>query len=289
MRSMIDDAPPWLRALHDGGTSGDDPVSWNLAGLLRGWREWPESMDFLDPGSPNAAWKRLETALYADLWGDLLDGPPMDILDAACGSGRMLVPLAAAGHRVVGVDACRPSLEAAERHLEKQALSATLHWGDVRAHEGGPFDRILALELLSYLPDAPEAAQHLASLLRPGGRLIVTVEAWPGALLADPTGLTPHTLAEALQTRVLSEPGERWVRPSDLADLGAILRVAGFGVLLTAGTHYLPDGPLGGVVDLERLDEEGYTAAVIAAERSAREDPAVSALPRAWLAIATKR
>ncbi len=282
------DAPPWLAALHEGTPADDDPVAWNLAGLLQGWERWPEGMDFLDPASPNFAWKRLETALYADLWGDLFAAPGLDVLDAACGSGRMVVPLAEAGHRVVGVDACRPSLEATARHLEARGLQAELHWADVRAFEGGPFDRILALELLCYLPDAPAAATHLASLLKPGGTLVMTVEAWPGALLADPTGLEPASLPAALESRVLSQPGERWLRASDRAEVEAILAAAGLEVQSIEGTHYLPDGPLGGVLDLQRLDDEGYTEAILAAERAARQHPAIAALPRAWLAIATR-
>ncbi len=281
---MIDQAPDWLRALHEGGAAGDDPVAWNLAGLLRGWREWPEGMDFLDPASPNHQWKRMETALYADLWGDLLGGEGLDILDAACGSGRMMVPLSE-HHRVVGVDACRPSLEAAARHLGDEA---ELHWADIREYFGGPFDRILALELLCYLPDPTAAAAHLASLLKPGGTLIATVEAWPGALLADPTGVTPQNLPQTLRTRVLQEPGERWVWASDRSDLASILRGAGLAVQCIEGTHYLPDGPLGGVLNVDRLDEEGSIAAVVTAERAARQDPAIGALPRAWLAIATR-
>jgi 2-polyprenyl-3-methyl-5-hydroxy-6-metoxy-1,4-benzoquinol methylase len=288
MERMHLDAPLWLRALHEGGAAGDDPVAWNLAGLLEGWRTWPEGMDFLDPASPNFRWKALETALYGDLWGDLFEGTRLDVLDAACGSGRMLVPLAAAGHRVVGVDACRPSLEAADRHLRARGLSAELHWADVRTWSGGPFDRIVALELLCYVPDPTAAAAHLASLLKPGGTLVLTVEAWPGALLADPSGIAPADLPEVLRSRVLQQPGERWVRASDRADLGAILRNAGLDVARIAGTHYLPDGPLGGLLDLDRLDDEGYTAAVLAAERAARDDPAVAALPRAWLAVATR-
>lgn len=289
MPRMHLDAPPWLRALHEGSADPEDPVAWNLAGLLRGWREWPDAMDFLDPASPNFGWKRLETALYTDLCADLFDGSDLRVLDAACGSGRMLVPLAEDGHRVVGIDACRPSLEVAERHLSERGLRAELHWQDVRTYRGGPFDRVLALELLCYLPEPGRAAAHLASMLAPGGVLIASVEAWPGALLADPGGISPTDLPDVLASRVLSQPGERWVQASDRADLAAILTDAGLEVQRIEGTHYLPDGPLGGLVEVERLSEEGYVAALLTAERVAREDPAIGGLPRAWLAVATKR
>ncbi len=279
--------PDWLRRLHDGDPSGADPeVAWNLLGLLRGWREWPEAMDFLAPESPNHTWKQLETRLYAAIWGDALAGK-LDILDAACGSGRMLLPLAEAGHRVVGVDACRPSLEAAAKHLGE--LPVELHWHDVRAWQTEQrFDRILALELLCYLPEPAAAAAHLASMLRPGGVLICSVEAWPGALLADSSDLDLEALEAGLDSHILQVSGERWVRASGTGDLAAILRSAGLDVLSVEGTHYLPDGPLAGLVEPERCGEAEYADRVLDLERRLRSDPSLSALPRAWLALARR-
>lgn len=280
-------APDWLRRLHDGDASGAEPeVAANLQGLLRGWREWADAMDFLHPDSPNFAWKQLETRLYEATWGDALEGQ-LDVLDAACGSGRMLHPLAQAGHRVVGVDACLPSLEAAEAHLD--GLPVELHWHDVRAWQTERrFDRVLALELLCYLPDPVAAARHLTTMLRPGGLLICSVEAWPGALLADSADLDLDALDRALATRVLEVPDERWVRASGSDDLAAILRAAGLDVLSVRGTHYLPDGPLSALMEPERCGDEGYIGQVIDLERRLRSDPSLSALPRAWLALARR-
>ncbi|MEE2829167.1 MAG: hypothetical protein VX498_08260, partial [Myxococcota bacterium] len=51
--------PEWLRRLDE----GPDEVLWNLQGMQRGWEEYPNGMDFLDPGSPNHDWKAFQTQL----------------------------------------------------------------------------------------------------------------------------------------------------------------------------------------------------------------------------------
>jgi SAM-dependent methyltransferase len=48
------------------------------------------------------------------------------VLELACGSGRLLAPLAAAGFAVTGVDSSAPMLERARARLARLGLSATL-------------------------------------------------------------------------------------------------------------------------------------------------------------------
>jgi 2-polyprenyl-3-methyl-5-hydroxy-6-metoxy-1,4-benzoquinol methylase len=289
-------APAWLRAL-DGGP---EPILWNLRGMRAGWEQHPRWMDFLATGSPNFAFKALETALYVDQLGGLPTPPEGRVgraLDAACGIGRFTLPLARAGWQVLGVDACEPSLEAAARHLERAAQDepeladrVRLLWDDIdtSAALDGPFDLVIAAELLCYLPDAAATARRLASLLAPGGTLVVSVEAWPGALLADPTGVGVEGLAEAIRERLLAVPDDRWVRPIAAPELAAILEGAGMDVVSVAGTHYLPDGPLMPLLDLERLEEPTYRRRVVELERLLRADPSMAPLPRALLAVARR-
>ena len=284
-------APAWVRELEN----GPEPVLWNLRGMHQGWRDWPEAMDFLQPASSNFAFKALETELYLDAAAALHPERPLRVLDAACGIGRFTVPLAQSGCDVVALDACLPSLKAAARHLDEAtrrdpAVSdrVRLVWDDVdttRAADG-PFDLILAMELLCYLPEPAATARRLAERLAPGGQLVVSVEAWPGALLADPAGATVDRLAATLQDRHLAVPDERWVRPIDAEELAAILRGAGLEVVSLDGTHYLPDGPLMPLLDLNRLPDPGYRKQVVDLERLLRDDPGLAPLPRAWVAVA---
>ncbi len=55
------------------------------------------------------------------------------ILELMCGTGRVLKPLAEAGHQITGVDISPAMLAIARDHLAESGLSATLIEGDVRS------------------------------------------------------------------------------------------------------------------------------------------------------------
>lgn len=286
-------APAWLRELR----FGPREVIWNLRGMADGWARWPLAMDFLDPASPNFALKAIETRLYLEAAPALRPDRPLRVLDAACGIGRFALQLAAAGCDVVAIDACLPSLEAAARHAAGPAWIATrpggkllLVWDDVDACAvpGEPFDLVLAIELLCYLPDPLATARRLAGMLAPGGLLVASVEAWPGALLADPSGVTAATLADVLANRVLGVRDERWVRPMEAHELASLLGAAGLDVVSLAGTHYLPDGPLQALLDPGALDDDGQADLVARLEGLLQGEPSLAGLARAWVAVARK-
>ena len=287
--SIEDRAPAWLVALHDGGEPEiAEQLRFNLRGMLAGWRQWPRAMDFLDPASPNHAWKALMTRLYRRQMGDALPPAPARILDLACGSGRMLAPLLAEGYAVTGIDATRPSLEAAARH----APEARLIWGDVAAVGtlvAGRFDAILALELLCYVPDPRGVLTQLHALMEPGAPLVLSVEAWPGAFLADPHGLDTVAVQRALTRHELVEPDVRHVRCYTAGDLELLLEGAGFVDIRIAGTHYVLDGPLAALADPDQLDGGPYDEGLLALEESLATDATLAGLPRAWIATARSR
>lgn len=100
------------------------------------------------------------------------------VLELMCGSGRLLAPLARAGHRVVGVDSSAAMVELARERLGAQGLlgRAELRLGDVR--EGlppGPFGlAIVALNSFMHLTNTQHQLDVLANLraaLPPGGLL----------------------------------------------------------------------------------------------------------------------
>lgn len=107
---------------------------------------------------------------------DLGDGP---ILELGCGTGRVLLPLAAAGFVVVGVDQSQPMLNVATERAQQDGFEITLHRGDMAnlaKIAGGPFGMIIAsLNSIMHL-NAQQQRLMLSSAfeaLQPGGRLII--------------------------------------------------------------------------------------------------------------------
>tara|TARA_Y100001968_G_scaffold280936_2_gene277842 strand:- start:465 stop:1394 length:930 start_codon:yes stop_codon:yes gene_type:complete len=299
-------APPWLRQLPElpAWTHQRPAAPWNLRGMLAAWEDHPRSMDFLEPSSPNFHYKEVQTRLYLGRLKGLIEALPMSslVLDMGCGIGRTLLPLAERGHRVTGVDACLPSLQAAARHIQTALASGAileggsprLFWDDVEqlnCLEGEDrYQLILALELICYLHDPRTVLEQLAARLEDGGHLVISVEAWPGALLCDPIALdSPERIQRALDDRIIAVEGDRWVRALDASELESILRSVDLDVVGIEGSHFFPDGPLAACLDLERLKDPGYVDAVLELEHRCSTDPQVNQLPRALLAVARKR
>lgn len=65
-------------------------------------------------------------------YAEMQTGP---LLELACGTGRLLLPLAAQGHTLLGVDSSRPMLDIARQRVQQEGLGAriTLAQQDVRA------------------------------------------------------------------------------------------------------------------------------------------------------------
>jgi len=103
------------------------------------------------------------------------------VLELACGSGRLLVPLAEAGHEVAGIDVSTHMLALAGTKLERRAeLRDRVHLvhGDMRGFDvPGPFDlAIIAVKSFAYLTDTDDQLRALSSIsrhLRQGGLLAI--------------------------------------------------------------------------------------------------------------------
>ncbi|MFC7396802.1 ArsR/SmtB family transcription factor [Chelatococcus sp. GCM10030263] len=102
--------------------------------------------------------------------------PVQAFLDLGTGTGRMLQLLAPAATRAVGIDASHAMLSVARANLEEAGVSnVLLKQGDIHALpvERNAFDLVLVHQVLHYLDDPARAIQEAASVLAPGGRLLV--------------------------------------------------------------------------------------------------------------------
>lgn len=96
----------------------------------------------------------------------------LDVLDAGCGSGVYSAMMAQAGARsVTGVDYAAWEVAAQQDgHLPNVAF----RFHDLCADPpGGGYDLIVSVGVLPHVSDPERAVHHLASALRPGGRLLV--------------------------------------------------------------------------------------------------------------------
>ena len=129
-----------------------------------GYAGWAGSYD--EPGNDTIA---LEEPIVRGLLDELPSGR---VLDAACGTGRHAAHLAAAGYRVVGVDASEAMLARARRRLP----GADLRVGELTRlplEDASVAGAVCALAL-SHLPEIAGAIAELGRVLAPGGRLIVS-------------------------------------------------------------------------------------------------------------------
>jgi SAM-dependent methyltransferase len=98
------------------------------------------------------------------------------ILDAGCGSGPLSAALRDRGAVVTGIDASAGMLALARRRLGD---GASLHKADLRdplPFDDGAFDDVVASLVLHYLEDWGPPLAELRRVLRPGGRLIASVD-----------------------------------------------------------------------------------------------------------------
>jgi len=134
-----------------------------------------------------AAWHDVECGSYTadfELWHELARERGGPLLDIGCGTGRVALDLAAAGHRVVGVDADAALVGALNARARDAGLPAKALHGDA-CSLGLPFDvfpiAILPMQVAQLLGGPAGRRSMLASVaahLVPGGLLAVA--------LADP-------------------------------------------------------------------------------------------------------
>ena len=102
------------------------------------------------------------------------------VVELACGTGRISVPIAKAGIRVIGVDASAGMLEVAREYAAAEGVEVDLRLGDLReppVPERVPLVLIPFRSLL-HMTSEEERLQALRAareLLLPGGRLVFDV------------------------------------------------------------------------------------------------------------------
>jgi SAM-dependent methyltransferase len=131
-------------------------------------------------------------AHYEDFWADapadpepwewerrraLLLGevrPGERVLDLGCGAGRFVAALREAGAEPVGVELAEAALERARANAPGADLRRVADDGSLPL-EHASFDLVWCSEVLEHVPDTAHLLLEVRRVLRPGGRLLVTV------------------------------------------------------------------------------------------------------------------
>jgi 2-polyprenyl-6-hydroxyphenyl methylase/3-demethylubiquinone-9 3-methyltransferase len=159
------------------------------------------------------------------------------VLDVGCGGGILSEAMARAGARVLGIDLSQAVLDVAELHaLEgKVAAEYRLVPAERLAQEQpAAFDLVTCMEMLEHVPDPAASVKALATLVRPGGDVIVST------LNRNPLAFAVAIVGAEYIARVLPRGTHeylKFIRPSELARWG---REAGLELKDLTGITYNP-------------------------------------------------
>lgn len=152
--------------------------------------------------------------LYAqtkyDILLDYLQGHSnLRILNAGCGSGELSIRLAAAGHRVEGIDPEPAYIELARLNAAQASVKGCRFSVSFIESYHGPsdFDCVIATDVLEHIKDDRTAFGKLISHVKPGGIVLITVPAgqWLFGYHDEQLGHFRRYCRSTLQTLVRSE------------------------------------------------------------------------------------
>jgi ubiquinone/menaquinone biosynthesis C-methylase UbiE len=167
------------------------------------------------------------------------------VLDVCCGSGASAIPAAeTVGPQgfVLGIDLADNLLTLARAKASVRGLQNTeFRTGDVLnlAVPEAPFDAVVCVFGIFFVPDMPAAVQALWRVVRPGGSLAVTT--WGPHFFEPGTKAFWNAIREVRPE--LYKGFNPWDRISDPASVRALFRESGVDeveVVAEAGTHPIP-------------------------------------------------
>jgi ubiquinone/menaquinone biosynthesis C-methylase UbiE len=139
------------------------------------------------------------------------------MLELGIGTGRIALPVAAAGCRVVGIDLSAEMLDALRRQLPGHAGEPIdLVRGDIAVlpFRAATFDAAMATHILHLVPDWKSVLGRLAEVLGVGAS---PVHAGPGELVAAEwqAEVSPAQVLQGIRSR---DDAESWVLPDEILE-----------------------------------------------------------------------
>jgi 2-polyprenyl-6-hydroxyphenyl methylase/3-demethylubiquinone-9 3-methyltransferase len=164
-----------------------------------------------------------------------LRGKP--VLDVGCGGGILSEAMARAGAQVLGIDLSQAVLDVAELHALESQVSVdyrAIAAEELAQERPAAFDLVTCMEMLEHVPDPAASIKALATLVKPGGDVIVST------LNRNPLAFAVAIVGAEYIARVLPRGTHeylKFIRPSELARWG---RHAGLELRDLTGITYNP-------------------------------------------------
>ena len=189
-----------------------------------------------------------ERPAVLDLLGDV-EG--RFVLDAGCGAGPLMAALHSKGAEVTGFDASAAMIELARQRLGEEATLLVADLSQPLPFTDGAFDDVVASLVLHYLQDWSAPLAELRRILKPGGRLILSVN-HPAVYKIFNPSVDYFAVTEYSEEYTFSN-GSRtmltfWHRP--LHAMTAAFTDAGFRLTVISEPPYASDTPSELVSDL---------------------------------------
>jgi 2-polyprenyl-6-hydroxyphenyl methylase/3-demethylubiquinone-9 3-methyltransferase len=159
------------------------------------------------------------------------------VLDVGCGGGILSEAMARTGADVLGIDLEPQVLEVAELHAAESAVKVSyraIAAEKLALESAHSFDVVTCMEMLEHVPDPAATLAALATLVSPGGQIVVST------LNRTPQAFLVAILGAEYVARVLPRGTHdylRFIKPSELA---AWARAAGLVVRDLKGLVYHP-------------------------------------------------
>jgi len=160
-------------------------------------------------------------------------GNPLALLDAGCQAGRLAIPLAERGHRLIGVDTSGFALRRARQHSQRARVKIRWIKGDILRvlpkFPPGSFDGILCIEVLYLRQNFLEILEAFRGALRQGGILMTSHRPLTHYLKAARERQDPET-ARFIETHREGELWGSYFNWQTASELPELYRQVGFSV-----------------------------------------------------------